>query len=120
MEEDMPLLDGAVLQDSYDVIVVGAGLAGLTAAALIAKCGLGVLLVEQHYLPGGMCTTLRRQGFSFDTGTALLYGFGERGVNPHRFVMNELGADSDVIEHQALLRMCLPSAHGRPGKQIIF
>ena len=52
-----------------------------------------------------MCTTLRRKGFSFDTGTALMYGFGERGVNPHRFVMNELEADVDVIEHEALLRM---------------
>ncbi len=116
----MPLLDGAVLQDTYDVIVIGSGLAGLTAAALIAKRGLGVLLVEHHYFPGGMCTTLRRQGFSFDAGTALMYGFGERGVNPHRFVMNELGADLDVIEHQALLRMRLPAAQGQPARQIIF
>src|SRR5512139_266898 len=110
----MRLLDDAVIADSYDVIVVGSGLGGLTAAALIAKRGLRVLLVEHHYLPGGMCTTLRRKGFSFDTGTALLYGFGERGVNPHRFVMNELGADIDIIEHRALLRMRLP------GKQITF
>jgi len=102
------LLDDAVIADPYDVIVVGSGLGGLTAAGLIAKRGLRVLLVEHHYLPGGMCTTLRRQGFSFDTGTALMYGFGERGVNPHRFVMNELGADVDVIEHRALFRMRLP------------
>ena len=110
----MHLLDDAVLQDSYDVIVVGSGLAGLTAAALLAKRGLQTLLVEHHYLPGGMCTTVRREGFSFDTGTALLYGFGERGVNPHRFVMNELGTDIDIIEHRALLRMRLP------GRQITF
>jgi prolycopene isomerase len=131
----MPLLDDAVLADSYDVVVVGSGLAGLTAAALIAQRGLRVLVLEHHYLPGGMCTTLRRQGFSFDTGTALLYGFGERGVNPHRFVMNALGADIDVIEHRALLRMRLPgkdspgtgqglpaTGQGLPatGKQITF
>ena len=61
-----------------------------------------------------MCTTLRRKGFSFDTGTALMYGFGERGVNPHRFVMNELEADVDVIEHEALLRMHFN------GKPIVF
>ena len=78
----MPILDGAVLQDSYDVIVVGSGLAGLTAAALIAKRGLGVLLVEHHYLPGGMCTTLRRQGFSFDAGTALCMASANVGSIP--------------------------------------
>jgi prolycopene isomerase len=75
---------------------------------------LSTLLVEHHYLPGGMCTTLRRRGFSFDTGTALMYGFGERGVNPHRFLMNELEADVDVIEHEALLRMHFN------GKPIVF
>jgi phytoene dehydrogenase-like protein len=70
-----------VIADHSDV--VGSGIGGLTAAGLIANRGLRVLLVEYHYLPGGMCTTLRRQGFSLDTGTALMYGFGERGVNPH-------------------------------------
>jgi len=95
-------------------VVVGSGLSSLTAAALVAKRGLSTLLIEHHYLPGGMCTTLRRKGFSFDTGTALMYGFGERGVNPHRFLMNELEADVDVIEHQALLRMHFN------GKPIVF
>ena len=102
------------MRDRYDVIVVGSGLSSLTAAALVARRGLSALLVEHHYLPGGMCTTLRRKGFSFDTGTALMYGFGERGVNPHRFVMNELEADVDVIEHEALLRMHFA------GKPIVF
>ncbi|MCX5977368.1 MAG: FAD-dependent oxidoreductase [Coprothermobacterota bacterium] len=104
----------AVLQDSYPVIVIGSGLAGLTAAALLAKRGLGVLLLEHHYLPGGMCTTLRRHDFSFDTGTALIYGFGERGFNSHRFVMNELEEEIEIIQHQALLVMHFN------GKRIIF
>ncbi|HTW92058.1 MAG TPA: FAD-dependent oxidoreductase [bacterium] len=110
----MKLLPEGEVRDRYDVIVVGSGLSSLTAAALVARGGLSTLLVEHHYLPGGMCTTLRRKGFSFDTGTALMYGFGERGVNPHRFVMNQLEADVDVIEHQALLRMHFN------GKPIVF
>lgn len=110
----MIIRQDAVLQDSYPVIVVGSGLAGLTAAALLAKRGLGVLLLEHHYLPGGMCTTLRRRDFSFDTGTALIYGFGERGFNPFRFVMNELEEPIEIIEHQALLVMHFN------GKRIVF
>jgi prolycopene isomerase len=107
----MQLLAEGVIRDRYDVAVVGSGLSSLTAAALLARRGLSVLLIEHHYLPGGMCTTLRRRGFSFDTGTALMYGFGEHGFNPHRFLMNELEADIDIIEHEALLRMHF---NGRP------
>ena len=46
----------------YDVIVVGAGLAGLTGANQLAKAGHSVLLLEQHYNLGGMATWFRRKG----------------------------------------------------------
>ena len=68
----MKLLAEGPVRDTYDVVVVGSALSSLTAAALVARRGLSTLLVEHHYLPGGMCTTLQRKGFSFDTGTALM------------------------------------------------
>ena len=40
----------------YDVVVIGAGLAGLTAANVLARAGRSVLLLEQHYKLGGMAT----------------------------------------------------------------
>jgi all-trans-retinol 13,14-reductase len=49
-------------RDYYDVIVVGAGLAGLTAANRLANAGHSVLLLEQHYNLGGMATWFRRKG----------------------------------------------------------
>lgn len=85
-----------------DVIIIGAGLAGLTAAALLANRGLKVLLLEQHYQPGGSCGAFRRNGVTFDQGTSMLFGFGSRGFNPHRFVMNELGEPIEVIRHDTL------------------
>lgn len=94
-----------MIHDDYDVVVVGAGIGGLTAAALLAKRGLSTLVVEHHYLPGGCCTAIRREGFTFDVGPELLYGFEEKGYNPHRFVMNELEEQIDMIRHSYVYRM---------------
>jgi phytoene dehydrogenase-like protein len=64
------------LQDvrpQYDVVVIGAGLAGLTAANTLARAGRSVLLLEQHYKLGGLATWFRRPGgHIFDVS---LHGF---------------------------------------------
>lgn len=64
-------LDAA--KPEYDLIVIGSGLAGLTAANVIAKSGASVLLVEQHMKLGGLATWFKRQGgHIFDVS---LHGF---------------------------------------------
>jgi carotene isomerase len=103
----MQILNDAVISDRYDVIVVGAGIGGLTAAALLGKRGLRPLVIEQHYLPGGLCTAMRRQDFTFDVGPQLMYGFEKKGYNPHRFVMNEIEEEIDMIPHEYVYRMRL-------------
>lgn len=54
---------------SYDAIVIGAGVGGLICANLLVRSGLKVLLVEQHALVGGYCSTFRRAGYTFDSAT---------------------------------------------------
>lgn len=49
-------------RDEYDVIVIGSGLAGLTAANTLARAGHSVLLLEHHYQLGGMATWFKRRG----------------------------------------------------------
>lgn len=49
-------------QDSYDVVVIGSGLAGLTSANILARQGYSVLLLEHHYQLGGMATWFKRAG----------------------------------------------------------
>lgn len=56
-------------EPSYDVVIVGAGIGGLITANLLAKEGLRVLIVEQHYMVGGYCSTFRRGGYTFDAAT---------------------------------------------------
>lgn len=53
---------------NYDIIIIGAGLGGLTAGAKLAKEGKKVLLLEQHDRPGGCATTFHRKGFTLEAG----------------------------------------------------
>jgi phytoene dehydrogenase-like protein len=61
------------LQESYDLVVIGSGLAGMTAANILGRAGHKVLLLEQHFQLGGLATTFkRRDGIIFDVS---LHGF---------------------------------------------
>jgi phytoene desaturase len=53
-------------------VVVGAGLAGLSAALRLAGAGREVTVVERADAPGGRCGLLARDGYAFDTGPAVL------------------------------------------------
>ncbi len=101
----MKLTDDTVLSDRYDAIVVGAGLGGMAAASLLAKRGLAVLMIDQQGKPGGSCTSFRRKDVTYDVGTAMRYGFGQRGFGPFHFLMNELEEPIDVVAHATLARM---------------
>jgi len=66
-------------KEVYDVIVIGAGIGGLSAAALLAKAGKSVLLVERHDRPGGYAHGFRRRDYHFDSGVHLVSGCGTQG-----------------------------------------
>ena len=54
------------MNQSYDCVVIGAGMAGLTYATLAAARGQKVMLAEQHYIPGGLFTAFKKNGFLFN------------------------------------------------------
>ncbi|HET7042197.1 MAG TPA: FAD-dependent oxidoreductase, partial [Gemmatimonadales bacterium] len=86
-----------------DVAVVGAGVGGLAAAALLARSGARVAVFEQHFLAGGFCTSWervvaapdgRRSRFVFDAGVHDVSGVGEGGGV--RQLLELLGAEGRV------------------------
>jgi len=58
--------------DSYDAIIIGSGLGGLTTANRLAYCGHKVLLLEYHHQLGGLAAWFKRHGHIFDVS---LHGF---------------------------------------------
>lgn len=77
----------------YDVIVIGAGLGGLSAAASLARKGLSVLVLERHIVPGGYATSFVRGRYEFEVSLHVLSDIGhpERPGGLQRF-LRELGA----------------------------
>jgi prolycopene isomerase len=57
-----------LMSDRWDVIIVGAGVGGLTAASLLVKAGLRVLVLERNPHPGGTAYVYHREGFTFPMG----------------------------------------------------
>ena len=82
---------------SYDAVIIGAGVGGLICANLLARAGMSVLLIEQHFMAGGYCSTFRRKGYTFDAATHFYPLLG----NPSTItgaLLQELGITTEWIK----------------------
>jgi len=91
---------------TFDAIVIGAGVAGLTAAAELSRRNLRTLVIERHNVPGGCASFYQRDGYRFDVGATLVGGFGHRGV--HRLLNARLGIDVPVEAVEPAMVVHLP------------
>ena len=81
-------------KEMYDAIIIGAGMSGLVCGCYLAKAGMKVLIAEQHYKPGGYCSSFKRQGFTFDAA-AHSFGSYRNGGNLNT-VFKELDLDKRI------------------------
>ncbi len=95
----------------YDVVVVGAGNGGLTAALTLARGGRRVLLLERHNIPGGCATSFVRGRFEFEVALHQLSGVGRpERPGPLRSLLAELGVldKLEFVEIESLYRVVMP------------
>ncbi len=78
---------------SHEIIIVGAGMAGLTAAAYLSRAGYDVLLIEKNDTCGGLVNSIHKDGFVFDTGPRSIENAGT--VRP---LLNDLKISLELLE----------------------
>ena len=79
----------------YDVIIIGGGIGGLTAGAVLSKKGKKVLLLEQHFIVGGAATIFKRKDINLEVGLHEM-DFGEFGYDIKRNLFKFLELDKRV------------------------
>ncbi|MBW4681235.1 MAG: NAD(P)/FAD-dependent oxidoreductase [Microcoleus vaginatus WJT46-NPBG5] len=87
----------------FDVIVIGTGIGGLVAGAMLARYGKTVMICESHTVAGGAAHGFHRQGFHFDTGPSFYCGLsGRQSLNPLRQVLEVLGESLQTVPYEPL------------------
>lgn len=86
-----------------DVIVIGSGIGGLTAAALLSRYGKRVIVCESHAIAGGAAHSFSRRGFTFDSGPSFYSGLIDpRSRNPLRQVLEVLAEVLPAIPYNPM------------------
>ncbi|MEV0334473.1 NAD(P)/FAD-dependent oxidoreductase [Nocardia sp. NPDC050717] len=98
--------------NDYDAVVIGAGNAGLTAAATLQRAGARTLLLERHNVPGGCGTSFRRGRFEFEVALHQLSGVGVEGqpisLREGLFAQLDINDKLEFVQEHDLYRAVVP------------
>lgn len=89
----------------YDVIVVGSGMGGMTTAALLARDGYKVLVLEAARFPGGCSSSYNRKGYVFETGATTLIGYDKHQPLARLEKMLDITLPKEQIDPPMTVRM---------------
>ena len=94
---------------TWDVVVIGSGIGGLVTASQLAAKGAKVLVLERYLIPGGSGGSFRREGYTFDVGASMIFGFGAEGhTNLLTRALADVGQHCDTVPDPAQLEYHLP------------
>uniref|UniRef100_A0A1D1Y407 prolycopene isomerase n=1 Tax=Anthurium amnicola TaxID=1678845 RepID=A0A1D1Y407_9ARAE len=97
-------------RESYDAIVVGSGIGGLVAATQLAAKGASVLVLEKYVIPGGSAGYYQRDGYTFDVGSSVMFGFSDKGnLNLITQALAAVGCRMQVIPDPTTVHFHLPA-----------
>ena len=93
----------------WDVIVIGSGIGGLVTASQLAVKGAKTLVLERYLIPGGSGGSFKRDGYTFDVGASMIFGFGEHGhTNLLTRALADVGQSCDTVPDPVQLEYHLP------------
>lgn len=95
--------------EAFDVVVIGSGIGALTTAADLAAKGASVVVLERYLIPGGSSGWFEREGYRFDVGASMIFGFGEEGTtNLLTRALGVVGKRVETVEDPVQVRYHLP------------
>ncbi len=96
-------------KENWDAVVIGSGLGGLVTASQLAAKGVKVLVLERYTIPGGSGGSFKRNGYTFDVGASMIFGFGDNGyTNLLTRALKDVGEKVETIPDPVQLAYHLP------------
>lgn len=96
-------------EEEYDAIVIGSGIGGLVTGTQLAVKGARVLVLEKYLIPGGSSGFYERDGFTFDVGSSVMFGFSDKGnLNLITQALEAVGCRMEVIPDPTTVHFHLP------------
>ncbi|XP_061375943.1 prolycopene isomerase, chloroplastic-like isoform X1 [Gastrolobium bilobum] len=96
--------------EGFDAIVIGSGIGGLVAGTQLAVKGARVLVLEKYVIPGGSSGFYQRDGYTFDVGSSVMFGFSDKGnLNLITQALEAVGCQMQVIPDPTTVHFHLPN-----------
>ncbi|CAJ1967331.1 unnamed protein product [Sphenostylis stenocarpa] len=96
--------------EEFDAIVIGSGIGGLVAGTQLAVKGARVLVLEKYVIPGGSSGFYQRDGYTFDVGSSVMFGFSDKGnLNLITQALEAVGCQMQVVPDPTTVHFHLPN-----------